>query len=280
MKYFEINKQGHLFEKVKTKLKVKPRTYRKVAHKKYMAEAKKRQKNKKTLRTTIRYQLNCLDRNIRSINKMLDLFDENPLEYKQLRQFWIIQTLNKQQREMYKEKTNRCKNRIVSITQPHVRPLVRGKQGRKVEFGSKLGLSLANGFVKGDTLSWDAYNESSDLIMQAEAYKTLYGYYPELILADKIYWTNQNRTWCKNNKIRLSATPKGKPKKLTAYQKSKLKKEFGRRNRIEGKIGQAKQAFGLNQIKAKLKGTSESWIGVTLFVANIVRFAQLHNFSL
>jgi len=269
----------YLFEKVKTKLKVKPRTYRKVAHKKYMAEAKKRQKNKKTLRTTIRYQLNCLDRNIRSINKMLDLFDENPLEYKQLRQFWIIQTLNKQQREMYKEKTNRCKNRIVSITQPHVRPLVRGKQGRKVEFGSKLGLSLANGFVKGDTLSWDAYNESSDLIMQAEAYKTLYGYYPELILADKIYWTNQNRTWCKNNKIRLSATPKGKPKKLTAYQKSKLKKEFGRRNRIEGKIGQAKQAFGLNQIKAKLKGTSESWIGVTLFVANIVRFAQLHNFS-
>jgi len=76
----------------------------------------------------------------------------------------------------------------------------------------------------------------------------------------------------------LSATPKGKPKKLSAYQKAKRKKEYGRRNQIEGKIGQAKQAFGLNQIKAKLKGTSETWIGLTLFVANIVRFAQLHNF--
>lgn len=273
-----------LFEELKGKLKVKPRTYRKVAHKKYMSEAKKRQKNKKTLRMTIRYLLNCLDRNIRSINMMLDLLEENQLEfkleYRNMREFRIIQTLNEQQRKMYQEKTNRCDDRIVSISQPHVRPIVRGKQGKKVEFGSKLGLSLANGFVKGDTLSWDAYNESVDLKIQAQAYKTLYGYYPELILADKIYTTNENRTWCKENNIRLSATPKGKPPKLSAYQKSKRKKEYGRRNQIEGKIGQAKQGYGLNQIKAKLKNTSETWIGLTLFVANIMKFAELNNFCI
>ena len=272
----------YLFDELRGTLKVKPRTYRKVAHKKYMAEAKKRQKNKKTLRMTIRYLLNCLDRNTRSINIMLDLLEENQIEYqldyKYMRQFWVIQILNSQQREMYQEKTNRCNDRIVSISQPHVRPIVRGKQGRKVEFGSKLGLSLANGFVKGDTLSWDAYSESRDLKLQAQAYKILYGYYPELILADKIYATNENRTWCKNNNIRLSATPKGKLPKLSAYQKAKRKKEYGRRNQIEGKIGQAKQGYGLNQIKAKLKNTSESWIGLTLFVANIVKFAELNNF--
>ena len=271
-----------LFNELKDKLKVKPRTYRKVAHARYMSEAKKRQKNKKTLRTAIRYQLNSLDRNIRSINMMLDIIEEHmlefELEYKDLREFWVIQTLNDQQRKMYKEKINRCNDRIVSISQPHVRPIVRGKQGKKVEFGSKLGLSLANGFVKGDTLSWDAYNESVDLKIQAQAYKTLYGYYPELILADKIYATNENRTWCKDNNIRLSATPKGKPPKLSAYQKAKRKKEYGRRNQIEGKIGQAKQGYGLNQIKAKLKNTSETWIGVTLFVANIMKFAELNNF--
>ena len=132
--------------------------------------------------------------------------------------------------------------------------------------------------MKGDTLSWDAYNESVDLKIQAQAYKTLYGYYPELILADKIYSTNENRTWCKDNNIRLSATPKGKPPKLSAYQKAKLKKEYGRRHQIEGKIGQAKQGYGLNQIKAKLKNTSETWIGLTLFVTNIVKFAELNNF--
>ena len=74
---------------------------------------------------------------------------------------------------MYNEKSNRCKDRIVSIHQPHVRPIVRGKQGKKVEFGSKLGLSLANGFVKAGTLSWVAYNESKDLIKHTEAYKEL-----------------------------------------------------------------------------------------------------------
>lgn len=268
----------YLFEELKGKLKVKPRTYRKVAHKRYMAEAKKRQKNIKSLRSAIRYLLNCLDRNIRSINMMLDMLGENTLEYKHMREFWVIQILNEQQRKMYQEKTNRCDDRIVSISQPHVRPIVRGKQGKKVEFGSKLGLSLANGFVKGDTLSWDAYNESVDLKIQSEAYRTLYGYYPELILADKIYATNENRTWCKNNNIRLSATPKGKPPKLSAYQKAKRKKEYGRRNQIEGKIGQVKQGYGLNQIKAKLKNTSETWIGLTLFVANIMKFAELNNF--
>ena len=243
-----------------------------------MSEAKKRQKSKKTLRVAIRYMLNCLDRNIISINKMLDMLNENPLSYNQMREYWIIQTLNDQQRKMYKEKTNRCDNRIVSISQPHVRPIVRGKQGKKVEFGSKLGLSLSNGFIKADTLSWDAYNESKDLKMQAEAYKSLYGYYPELILADKIYATNQNRSWCKEKGIRLSATPKGRPKKLSAYQKSKRRKEYGRRNQIEGKIGQSKQGYGLNKIKAKLRNTAEVWIGATIFVANLVKFAELHNF--
>ena len=270
----------NLFGPLRDKLKVKPRTYRRVAHKKYMAEAKKRQKNKKTLRTTIRYLLNCLDRNISSINLMLDMNEEFPLSFNEAQQFWVIQTLNGQQRKMYNEKSNRCDDRIVSIRQPHVRPIVRGKQGKKVEFGSKLGLSLANGFVKAEILSWDAYNESTDLTMQAEAYKVLYGYYPELILADKIYTTNQNRKWCKDRKIRLSATPKGRPTKLSAYQKAKRKKEFARRNHIEGKIGQSKQGYKLNQIKAKLKSTSESWIGMTLFVANVVKFAELHNFSL
>lgn len=268
-----------LFEQLRDKLRVKPRTYRKVAHKRYMAEAKKRQKDKKTLRVTIRYLLNCLDRNITSINLMLDMYEGFPLSFNEARQFWVIQTLNDQQRRMYNEKSNRCANRIVSISQPHVRPIVRGKQGRKVEFGSKLGLSLANGFVKSETLSWDAYNESADLTMQAEAYRSLYGYYPELILTDKIYTTNQNRKWCKDRNIRLSATPLGRPPKLSAYQKAKRKKEFARRNQIEGKIGQAKQGYKLNQIKAKLKGTSESWIGMTLFVANIVKFAEIHNFS-
>lgn len=188
-----------------------------------MSEAKKRQKGKKTLRVVIRYILNCLNRNICSINKMLDMLNENPLTYNQMRKYWIIRTLNDQQRKMYRDKTNRCDDRIVSILQPHVRPIIRSKQGKRVEFGSKLGLSLANGFLKADTLSCDAYNESKDLIIQTEVYKSLYGYYPELILADKIYATNGNRSWCKKKYSTFSST-KGKTQKSFGLSEGKTQK--------------------------------------------------------
>lgn len=268
-----------LFEHLRDRLEVKPRTYRKVARKKYLAESKKRQVNKKSLRSTIRYQLNCLDRNIKSINLMLDMLEEIPLKHKSLREFWIIQTLNDQQRKMYDEKTSRCPDRIVSISQPYVRPIVRGKTGKKVEFGTKLGLTYSNGFAKAETLNWNAYNESADLIPHVESYRELHGYYPRLLQVDKIYGSNKNRKWCKERNIEMTVIPKGKKPELTDYQKRKQKKEYNERNQIEGKFGQAKQAYGLNKIKAKLSDTSHSWIGAIIFITNLVKLAQSYNFK-
>lgn len=268
-----------LFGHLRGKLEVKPRTYRKVARKKYLAESKKRQADKKTLRSAIRYHLNCLDRNIASIDAMLDMLDGNPLPHKTMRDLWVVRTVNDQQREMYSNKTNRCEDRIVSISQPYVRPIVRGKAGKKVEFGTKIGLAHANGFAKAETLSWDAYNESADLVPHAESYRELYGHYPELIQVDKIYGTNANRKWCGERGIRMTVAQKGKKTQETVYERRKRKKEFNERNQVEGKFGQAKQGYGLNNIKAKLDNTSHSWIGAILFVTNLVKFAELNNFQ-
>jgi len=267
-----------LFDNLRDEMDVKPRTYRKLARNKYLVESKKRQANKKTLRSAIRYQLNCLDRNIISINSMLDMLGSNILQHKLMRDFWVIQTVNNQQREMYSNKTFRCDDRIVSISQPYVRPIVRGKAGKKVEFGTKIGLVELDGFAKAATLSWDAYNESADLIPHIESYKELYGHYPELALVDKIYGTNNNRAWCKERGIRMSVASKGKKPNLSQYQKRKLKDEYNQRNLVEGKIGQAKQGYGLNNIKAKLSDTSHSWIGIILFITNLVKFAEVNNF--
>lgn len=268
-----------LFNQARDKIKIKPRTYRKVARKKYLTESKKRQVNKKSLRSAIRYHLNCLDRNIRSINELLDLIGDEALPNKLRRDFWIIQTLNVQQREMYNQKTHSCPDRIVSISQPYVRPIVRGKNGKKVEFGTKIGLAQIDGFVKAETLSWDAYNESADLIPHAESYKKLKGCYPELIQVDKIYGTNKNRKWCAERNIRMTVVSKGKKTELTAYQKKKSRDEFNERNHIEGKFGQAKQAYKLNDIKAKLSDTSHSWIAAIFFITNLIKFAELNNFQ-
>lgn len=264
-----------LFGLLKEQMPVKPRTYRRVAHNRYLREAKKKQKSDKSIRKALRYLLNCVERNLKHIDQMLDKFEGNefPLLNKYQKHLWVIHTLYYQQKKMYDEKIHTSPDRIVSISQPHVRPVVRGKQGKSVEFGSKLGLSLMDGYMTNEMLSWDAYNESADLQKQAEAYKLLFGHYPELIQADKIYATNENRAWCKERKIRLTATPKGRPVRKTARQKRKEKKEYAERNQIEGRIGNAKQTYSLNQIKAKLKETSQTWIAVTLFVLNLSKFA-------
>lgn len=262
-------------ELVKDQLTVKPRTYRKLAHKRYLSQAKKKNSSQASRRKALRYLLNCVRRNLDHIDTMLDLLDGPvfPLAHKYQRHLWVIHSLYEQQRGMYEQRSHRCSDRIVSISQPHVRPILRGKTGNRVEFGAKLGLSLFNGYMSHQTLSWDAYNECEDLQDQASTYRLLTGRYPELIQCDKIYHTNANRSWARKRGIRLTALPKGPKKKLSAYQKRKRRKEYSERNHIEGRIGNAKQALSLNQIKAKLRTTSETWIAATLFVLNISAFA-------
>ena len=132
------------------------------------------------------------------------------LDFHQIRQYWIIQEVYRQQQQMYDQKTNKCSDRIVSIHQPHVRPIVRGKDGTPVEFGAKLVVSLTDsGVARVDHISWDAYHEASDLIPQVENYRERYGHYPECVLADKKYGTRENRQWLKEKGIRFRRSTTG-----------------------------------------------------------------------
>jgi len=263
---------------VKSDIEKKPRTYRRIARKEFLMIAKKKNKKKKELRKAIRKQLNYLKRNFIYIEKMLDEFKEHrfPLSKRSQRYYWVIQEVYLQQLQMYSEKNNSCADRIVSIHQPHVRPIVRGKSGKKVEFGSKMSLSLDNGYSRINRLSWDAYNESTDLKDQVEAYKSIHGYYPDLVNSDRIYANRENRMWLKERGIRQTASPLGRKssQQETPYQKRKRKKEARERNQIEGKFGQGKNAYELNRIRARLSATSESWIGCTFCVMNLVKLYQ------
>ena len=261
---------------LKGKKGVKPKTYRRNLDKDFLNYSKKKRKSKSTHRKMNRKLLEALNRNIKQINKYLDDFDEIPLSLKQLRMLWIITTLYQQQKEMYDNKTKSCLHRIVSIYQPHVRPIPRGKTASQVEFGAKLGVSLDNGFARLNTFSWEAYSEGKDLIKQVEAYKELHGYYPDLVQVDKAYSTKANRKWLKERNIRITAPPLGrKPKeKENAYQKRKKKKEAAERNHIEAKFGQGKNGYRLNEIRARLKDTSESWISCIFFVMNLINYQK------
>jgi IS5 family transposase len=123
----------------------KPRTYRIKARKDYLAVAKQRRPSAKLRRRGIKQQLQYLRRNLGHIERLLEYWPEGtplPLPRWLLYRYWVIQHVYEQQREMYQSKSRRCEDRIVSISQPYVRPIIRGKQDKPVEFGAKLRVSL------------------------------------------------------------------------------------------------------------------------------------------
>lgn len=246
----------------------KPRTYREKARKDYLHTAQKKKKSKQEVRSAIRKQLNYLRRDIISLHTLLDAYQAIPLNRHQHKYLLVIQTLYEQQLQMYQTQTHSIEHRIVSIHQPHVRPIVRGKTNAQVEFGSKIQVSLMNGYAFLDEFSWDAFNEGGRLLSSVEKYKARFGYYPAEVLADKIYCNRDNRAELKRLGITLKAKPLGRPKAVEEKHVSP-----GERNPIEGKFGQAKTAYGMNRIKARLAKTSQSWIATIVMVLNLVKLA-------
>ena len=182
---------------------------------------------------------------------------------------------------MYETKTHSIPDRIVSISQPYVRPIVRGKSKAMTEFGAKISASVIDGKVILDRLSWDAYNESEDLKPAVERYKERFGYYPESVNGDKIYWNMTNRKYLNDLNIDLyGGSPLGRPSKSkTPQEKKHHKKESVKRNRIEGMFGLGKRRYGLALVMAKTRKTSESWIAMVIFVMNVAAVYRDHIFS-
>ena len=260
-----------LYKSCQTKGVKKPRTYRKKARKDYLKVAKKRRPSRQERTKAIAKQLQYIKRNLSHLENLIklgaDLSSLAPSKYKML---LVVAEVYRQQLWMYENESNRIDDRIVSITQPHIRPIVRGKAGKPVEFGAKISVSCFDNYVFLDHLSWDNFNESGDLKTQIEAYKNYTGYYPSSVHVDKIYRNRENRAWCKEKGIRISGPPLGRPPKNISKETKKQALDDERfRNAIEGKFGQAKRRYGLNCIMAKLSETAETSIAITFLVLNL-----------
>jgi len=262
--------------------KRKPRTYRQVARKDYLDVAKQKKPGYKKIRRAIGHQLHYLTRNLQNIETMVNNGRLGLLDKRDYRNLLVLQELYRQQLWMVENRTHSVHHRIVSISQPHVRPIVRGKARSNVEFGAKISVSMINGFGYVDRINWESYNESDDLTMQIEKYFRRFGCYPLAVLADKIYRTRENRNYCKERGIRLSGPPLGRPKKITEMNTADLKKEKQihyqdelDRNAIEGKFGQGKRRFTLGLIMAKLAQTSEAVISISFIVMNLEKILSI-----
>lgn len=73
------------------------------------------------------------------------------------RNLLVISELYRQQKHMYETRKHGIPERIVSISQPYVLPIVRGKDKADVEFGAKISLSMVDGYVFLEKLSWNVF---------------------------------------------------------------------------------------------------------------------------
>jgi IS5 family transposase len=118
------------------------------------------------------YQVTKSQRNLGYIDQLIELGASlTCLSKRQYKMLLVIEEVSRQQREMWSEKKTRVDQRIVSLSQPHVRPIVRGKAGKPTEFGAKLSVSCVDNYVFLHRLSWENFNESQDLKAQVENFK-------------------------------------------------------------------------------------------------------------
>lgn len=245
----------------------KPRTYKVQARRDYLSMVRKKRKTAKEIRKGIRKQLQYLGRNLRSIDILLA--QGKTLSPKSVKRLGTVRSLFEQQKYMFDNRTHSVENRIVSLAQPHLRPIVRGKVKAPVEFGAKLDISVCEGFARLEKQSFDAYNESTTLKTVIERYRDRTGKYPERILADKIYRNRDNLAFCREHGIRLSGPALGRPKKNDKPDREQDYKDICERVEVERKFSLAKLKCGLGKIYTRLAETTESVIALSILVVNL-----------
>ena len=196
-------------------------------------------------------------------------------DYRESNLYLTINKLYEHQQYMYDNKIHSVEYRIVSITQPWLRPIVRGKVKTPVEFGAKLDLSLdSEGYGRIEKISFEAYNESTCLKEAVERFKERSGYYPEWVLADQIYRTRENWSYCKEHGIRLSGSKLGR---LSANAKVDKKQEYqdnADRIEVERTFSLSKRCYGMDCITTKLEETQLTSITLSVFVTNLFKIQK------
>jgi transposase, IS5 family len=179
-----------------------------------------------------------------------------------------IETVYEQQHELLYGNREKVTGRIVSLHKPYLRPIVRGKEIKPVEFGPKIHKVQVDGISFIEHLSYEAFNESTRLKHSVAFHHKHFGRLSQLG-ADGIYATNENRRYCTKMNIATSFPAKGKEGKL-AEQKRAMRSVLSnvRATVLEGSFGNEKNHYLLNKVKAKTQPTEIAWIFFGMLTAN------------
>ena len=232
--------------------------YRNVAES-YLSYCKKRKRKASKTRMLKR-------RMIRLLEKLLIQRDEIHRKYgaslrytrNYRKRLSIIRKIFVQEKEMFEGR--KVSDRIVSIDRHYVRPIVRGKETKSVEFGAKVNN------IQIDGISFIEHLKDCIRMQQK-----LMNVRVRCVAADSIYANNANRKFCTKYGISTSFVRKGRAAKDESLRKmlrSELSKE--RATRLEGSFGTQKQHYSLSRIKARNRKTEILWIFFGIHTANAI----------
>jgi len=240
---------------------------------KWLHFAKSKKKTKRQNKKICKQLLKYLERLI----KQLDQLQQKhilTLSAGQYNRLDTINTVKEQQWKHYFGKEARVPDRIVSLHKPYVRPIVRGKEVKPVEFGAKVNMLLVDGISFMEHFSFDNFNEGTRLQSTIHLQRKYFGACYQ-IGADAIYATNKNRKYCTKNEIATSFVAKGNEGK-NKEQKSQMRSILGkvRSTVLEGSFGNEKNHYQMNKIKAKTKDNEKAWIFFSLLACNAMQIAK------
>lgn len=263
----------HLMIKdIRKRLKLRAsRTRHENRKKKYLGFSKKRKKSKRENKKMCKLLLKYLDRLLKQLDELTTNHKASTGKGKRLD---TMRKMRDQQWKIYFGNQAKVPDRIVSLHKPYVRPIIRGKEVKPVEFGAKVNMLQVDGINFIEHLSYDNFNESTRLQSTIHMQRRYFGACYQMG-ADAIYATNANRKYCTENNIATSFIAKGKEGKYKE-QKSQMRSILGkiRSTVLEGSFGNEKTHYDMAQIKARTEANEKVWIFFSLLTSNASQMAK------
>lgn len=241
--------------------------------KKYSKFSRKRRKSVKVKRQISRAYLRLLAKMKTYIEQILEDFDVE-LDKREKEKFNTIKVVYNQQLNLF-QTGEKPKNRIVSIHKPYLRPIVRGKEIKQVEFGAKAHKVMVDGISFLEHLSFDNFNEGTRFQTSILKVQKMTKQKTRIVGADAIYATNANRSFATASAIQTDFVAKGRKSKHYKEQKilkSMITKERG--SRLEGSFGKDKNHYYLGKIKARTARTEKLWIFFGIHLGNALEISR------
>jgi hypothetical protein len=250
-----------------------PRSKYAEQRKKYLHYSKLKRKTYRKTKARKKALLYLLIKGIDTFQGLLDRTQEGNLSPRLRSLFKTIKTVYWQQEALFQAPSQKIKDRIVSLHKPYVRPIVRGKENKPVEFGVKTHMNQTAGVNMIEYASFNNFNECKRLKPSVKKHKLRFKTCSHLS-ADRIYATNENRKFITAEGIQTNFDKKGpvRDDKPTRQIKDLLNK--GRSAYMEGSFGNEKNHYCLRKIKALSEGTEMVWLYFGVMTANAVRVAK------